>query len=439
MSIAMIDKLIEKLINDFHERELPRVTPREVKIPEIPGKIDTIIGMRRAGKTSFLYQIMHEKIRKGLDKTRILYINFDDERLFSLTTPDLHIIPETYYRLFPDYKKQLCYFFFDEIQNVPGWEKFVRRLLDTENCHLFLTGSSAKLLSKEIATTLRGRAISTEMFPFSFREMLRHENPDFSFTKILGSHQRALLSNRFRKFLHHGGFPEVQTISDVYQIQILQEYVAIVILRDIIERHAISNSQALHTLTNYLLNTPAQLFSINKFYNDLKSQGITTSKNSLYDYLDYLHDAYLLFPVNISSRSERIRRTNPRKIYAIDTGLLNAFSHNIYSNEDYLLENFVYTQCRRKNLTLDYYRTNDNTEVDFLATSIQGKKTLYQVALELKNPHTREREIRALATAMKECHLNHSTIITLDHSETIVVDSGIINVMPVWEWAILPE
>jgi hypothetical protein len=431
-----MESLIEKIITDFHERKLMSVVPREAELAEIPGKIDVVIGMRRTGKTCFLYQVIQGLLARGVAKEQILYINFDDERLLPLSVDKLHLIPDTYYRLFPAFKQEKCYFFFDEIQNLPHWEKFIRRLLDTENVHIYLTGSSAKLLSKEIATTLRGRAITTEIFPFSFRETLADQKLDIAQISRPGAATRALLSNRMRAFLQQGGFPEVQHITPQKQTRVLQEYVDVVILRDIIERHAVANVQALRALIRHLLATPATLFSVNKFYNDLKSQGISSSKNVLYEYLDYLSDVYLVYLVPIYTYSERIRRTNPCKNYLIDSGMINAFLHQPTLNWGQLLENFVFMELRRKGLQIQYYRTQDSFEVDFITTTLQGNQTLYQVALNLEDAATRLREVRALETAMKECKLQDGYIITLDQQETLTVSSGTIHILPGWQWAL---
>lgn len=171
---ASLGELIDALIADFQERELPRVTPRALALPGLPGKADVVVGMRRSGKTYFLYQQIRDLLARGVDRGRLLYLNFEDERLLPLAAAELSRIPEAFYRRFPASREQLCWFFFDEIQNVPGWETFVRRLLDTEKVALVLTGSSARLLSREIASSLRGRSLSTEILPFSFAESLRH-------------------------------------------------------------------------------------------------------------------------------------------------------------------------------------------------------------------------------------------------------------------------
>ena len=228
----------------------------------------------------------------------------------------------------------------------------------------------------------------------------------------------------------------MQTVSDDHRIRILQEYVDVVILRDIVERYQVSNILPLRTLIRHLLATPATLFSVNKFYNDLRSQGLACGKNTLHDYFEYLKDAYLIYPVSIHSRSERTRRVNPRKVYVIDTGLANAFLHRPQSDQGRLLENFVFMELRRKGLAIEYYRTANGLEVDFLATDHRDAQTLYQVSLELRDEQTRKREVRALVTAMQETGIKAAKIVSLDTREQIETDAGVIDVVPAWLWAL---
>jgi predicted AAA+ superfamily ATPase len=431
-----MDALLEQLIVDFHERPLPTPTRREVVLPALSGKIDAVIGMRRTGKTWFLFQAMQHYLEQGVSKTAMLYLNFNDERLLPMAAKDLGQIIETYFRLFPEHRDQICYFFFDEVQNITGWEPWLRRLVDTERVQIAVTGSSAKLLSREIATALRGRSLSTEMFPFSFREALNHEGiSDIPATRP-GAKKRALLENRLRRYLLNGGFPEVQLVADNHRIRILQEYVDVVILRDIVERYQVGNILPLRALIRHLLAAPATLFSVNKFYNDLKSQGMVCGKNTLHDYFEYLKDAYLIYPVLIHSRSERAKRVNLRKIYVIDTGLANAFLHQPQSDWGRLLENFVFMELRRQGLDIEYYRTEGGLEVDFITTDQRAARTLYQVSLELRDIRTRKRELGALTTAMQETGIKHGTIISLDSEERIETVAGVIDVIPAWLWSV---
>lgn len=431
-----MESILEELIADFHERSLPAFTRRHTKLPWLPNKIDTVIGMRRSGKTWFVFQVISDLLSRGIPMESILYLNLEDERLLPIALSDLHRITNIYYRRYPQLRDRSCAFFFDEIQNIPGWEQFIRRLLDTENVHICLTGSSAKLLSREIATSLRGRSIATEIFPFSYLEALEHADIDTGGGIRPGAKKRALLENRLLAYLLEGGFPEVQNIDAGYRVRILQDYLDVVILRDVVERHQISNIIPLRYMIRHLLNAAAGLFSVNKFYNDLKSQGIRCGKNTLHEYLAYLSDAYLFFQVYVHSSSERARMVNPRKIYAIDTGLVHACSRSVRSDRGRLLENFVFLELRRLTDMIEYYRTKKGHEVDFLITDRTGRRSLIQVSADMTAQDTRHRELRALSEAMKECDLKQATIVTLNQEETIETKAGHIQIVPASLWAL---
>ena len=429
--------LIEQLIADFQERTLPHMTRRQAVLPWLPGKIDCVIGMRRSGKTWFLYQVMRELLLEGFPPEALLYLNFEDERLLPLTAPDLQQIPDTYYRRYPNLKNRQCAYFFDEIQNIQGWERFVRRLLDSEDAHICLTGSSAKLLSTEIATSLRGRSLATEVFPFSFAEFLEHCGIDSTLENQPGSKRRALLENKLSAYLDSGGFPEVQGLERHYRISILQEYLDVVVLRDLVERHRISNVVSLRYMIRHLMNSPAALFSVQKFYNDLKSQGIPCGKNTLHEFFDFLSDAYLFFPVYIRTDSERSRMVNPRKVYAIDTGMIRACSRSTSPDWGHLLENFVFMELRRTTRQIEYYRTESGREVDFCITDRSGNISLIQSAAAMEDPRTAVRETNALSEAMDECQVAEATIVTLNTEKYLDTESGRIHILPAWKWALM--
>jgi uncharacterized protein len=321
-----MDELLERIIIDFHERELPPLTPREIRLPWLPRKVDSVMGMRRSGKTWFLFQVAAERIAQGHSKESVLYLNFEDERLQPLDAQDLHRVLDVFYRLHPALRDEECVFLFDEIQVVPGWERFIRRVVDTENVRICVSGSSAKLLSHEIASSLRGRALATEVFPFSFAEALRHQGLDVPNPRRVGSALRARLENRLRKYLLEGGFPEVQGLDDHLRRRVLQDYVNVVILRDVIERHRVASPVPLRHLTRHILHAPAELLSVNKLYNDFRSRGIAVSKNTLHELLEHLTEAFLVFTVPIHTSSERARQVNPRKVYPVDPGLARSVS-----------------------------------------------------------------------------------------------------------------
>jgi len=428
-----VRQVVERLIDDFQERELPAPAAREITALEVEGKATAVIGMRRAGKTWFGFQRMRELLADGVPKRRLLYVNFEDERLMPFAAVDFQEILDAYYRKFPALKDQRCYLFLDEVQRIEGWERFVRRVLDSESLHVWVTGSSSKLLSSEIATSLRGRSLTTEIFPFSFREFLRFHGVDPD-PQHLGSKTRARLQHMAARYLDTGGFPEVQNLDQDTAAQVLRNYVDVVILRDVIERHGVTNTVALRALIRHLLSAPATRFSVYKFYNSLRSQGVACTKNDLYAFLDHLADAFLVSVVPIYSRSQRARQANPRKVYAVDTGLLQAMSLCMTEERGAQLENLVFMHLRRQGLHPEYYVTRNGAEVDFVVR--RGPRAgleLIQVCWSLDRPEARQREVRALRRAMEELGAGRGRIVTwMDQSSA----HDKIAVTPAWKWLV---
>lgn len=427
-----MQNILDILIDDFHERALPDLMRRRQSMVWVPRKANVVIGMRRSGKTWFCYQQMLELMEKGLEKERLLYLNFEDERLLPFSANDFQLILETYYRKFPTFKSKQCYLFLDEVQRIEGWDKFVRRVLDTEKLSVCVTGSSSKLLSSEIATSLRGRSLTTEIFPYTFREFLSFKKVILKSDQRFGSKTRAMLQNLISQYIKIGGFPEIQTFNDELRRDVLRNYLDVVILRDVIERHSITKTLPLRALMRHIMNTPATRFSVNKFYNSLKSQGIACTKNSLYDYINHLTDTFLFYQVPIHRRSERSRRVNPKKIYVIDPGLLEAMSLRMMGDRGALLENLVYMHFRRLGLAPEYYVTKKGAEIDFvLAAKDRDEYRLIQVCWDIHDPDTQKREVGALLSAMDELGLKCGTIVTwLDED----VSDKRIEIVPVWKW-----
>lgn len=423
--------VLSRLIDDYHERSLPEPMPREYRMPEIAGKASVIIGMRRAGKTWLCYQHMRSLLAGGVPKERLLYLNFEDDRLLPFTAADFQTILDVYYGKHPELKSQRCHLFLDEVQRIEHWETFIRRVLDTEDLAVYLTGSSSKLLSSEIATALRGRSYTLELFPFSFSEFLRYRS-EYPSGSRLGAKTRAVLQNRIEQYARIGGFPEVQRLEDEPRREILRNYVDVVILRDVVERHRVSNVAALRAMMRHVMSAPATRFSLNKFYNTLQSQGVSCAKNSLYDYVGYLEDTFLLYRVPIHSRSERVRRVNPSKVYVIDPGLLEAMSFHITEDRGLRLENVIFMHLRRRGTKPEYYVTRDGAEIDFVVPARSGeKRLLLQVCWSLEDPATRRRETEALETAMKELRIDRGTIVSWMDEGTI---DDRIDIVPAWKW-----
>src|SRR3990167_84850 len=279
--------ILQILTDEFHDT-LNRITlvPRTVKFPEAANKIKVAIGIRRTGKTYFIYQAILQQFNQGIPLTRILYLNLEDDRLLPLDAKKFANILESFYTLYPENHDHKCYLYLDEIQNVPDWANVIRRFYDTKNVEIFLTGSSAKLLSKEIATSLRGRSLATEIWPYSLNEFIVAKNIAIDrFSK--GKKLQDQLHSAFGYYLQEGGFPEVIHYSPDIRQRTLQEYVDLVIYRDIIERYNIKNSSLIKYMIFSMIHNVSKPFTINKFFNDLKSQGYKLNKDILYEYANY--------------------------------------------------------------------------------------------------------------------------------------------------------
>lgn len=422
--------VLAKLIDDFQERPLPPVVPRSIEVLQLDGRASALLGMRRVGKTWCCFQRIQELLAEGVARERILYVNFEDDRLLPFTAANFEDLLEVFFGKHPGSKDASSFLFLDEVQRIEGWEAFVRRVLDTENVSIWVTGSSSKLLSREIATSLRGRSLTTELFPLSFSEFLRFQGEEVPDGATFGSRTRARLRNQAERFLERGGLPEMQSVDDArIRREVLREYLDVMILRDVIERHGVTNVQALRRLVQHVLHASTERFSVNKFYNGLRSQGIACTKNDLYAFLDHLADAYFVFPIPIHARSEKVRQVNPKKVYVIDTGFLRAVSFDMTEDRGTLLETAVHLHLRRHGRAPEYYSTTSGYEVDFIVRS-PGQDELIQVCWDLSDPATRHREMRALREARSELGIDRATVVCMDEEGE---EDGIACV-PAWKW-----
>jgi predicted AAA+ superfamily ATPase len=406
---------------------VPPFTRRDTRIPRIAGKAVAAIGMRRTGKTTLLWQVLSDRLAAGTPREGLLYFSFEDERLGGMGAGELQWIPEEYYRLHPRWRDaRRATFVFDEIQVVPGWETFARRILDTEKIDLFLSGSSARLLSREVATSMRGRAVEALVHPFSFREFLRHQgrepkDPPDRLTKAV----RSGIEKDLRDYLSSGGFPEAQNLPRRDRFELLLGYVDVALLRDVIERHSVSHPTALRWMTRHLLGNAAGTFSINRFYGDLRSQGLRVAKDTLHDYLGYLEDAFLVRTVCVAGGSERRRMVNPRKAYPIDPGLIPVFDRSGRSNVGHSLETSILLDLDRRGAEINYVRTAAGLEVDFLARYPDREQELIQVCADLSDPRTRDREVNALLAAAREHPKARLCLVALESPGRIQVPRSI--------------
>jgi hypothetical protein len=403
--------LIRQKIVDSLAAPVPVFTRRDVKMPAIKGKAIAVVGMRRTGKSTFMWQVLSDRLAQGVSREGLLFFGFEDERLAGMHTADLQILVEEYYLLHPEWRdRRRATFFLDEIQVVPGWELFARRLLDTEKIDLFISGSSAKLLSREVATSMRGRAMEALVHPFSFREYLRHVSREpATIPGRLSKAARSALQKDLHVYLIDGGFPETVGADIRDRAQLLKGYVDSALLRDVVERHEVSHPVVLRWLVRHLLANAAGSFSVNKFYGDLHSQGIPVAKDTLHAYLGYLEDAFLIRTVSLFSGSERRRMVNPRKVYPVDPGLIPLFDRTGRRNIGHSLETCVMLELERRGAEIGYVRNSTGSEVDFLATYPEGRRELIQVCADMRSPDVREREIGALTIALHEHKHKHLT------------------------------
>ncbi|HII30015.1 hypothetical protein COT48_01620 [Candidatus Woesearchaeota archaeon CG08_land_8_20_14_0_20_47_9] len=410
----MIVDEVKEYLMDFQKGELPGLIERDLKIADT-NKIVSIIGPRRAGKTFFLYQKIKHLLEDGIKKENIVYLNFEEPRLIGIGFKEVRETIKLQWQLYPASSKSELYIFMDEPQNIKDWAVAVRGLHD-EGFKIFLTGSSSKLLSREIATSLRGRTLSYLLLPFSFREYLKAKKLRFDIAR-LSSVEKASLLQQLDKYLEYGGFPEIILEQDSYnRMKIISEYFNLVVYKDIVERYNIRNTQLIRWVIKTLINSFSGEFSIHKAYLSLKSQGIRASKNTLYSYLSLLEDSVFIFTLQKFSRSIRKKQLSLNKVYLCDTAFANV--GEISKNIGKRMENLVFLELARRAHPLGeifYWKNLQQEEVDFLIKEKTSIKELMQVCYEINNITTKQREIRALLKAATETKCKNLTIITYDH------------------------
>ncbi|MCK4446181.1 MAG: ATP-binding protein [Candidatus Marinimicrobia bacterium] len=412
--------LIKDIILSF-QRQFQQLSPfpRSLDVPVhlSKDKAITIYGPRRAGKTFYLFWLISKQLKEGTWKIEdIIYVNFEDNRLLNLKATNLDLILNSYYELFPENKPVL---FLDEIQNIENWSKWIRKLVDLKY-QVFITGSNARLLSREIATELRGRTLSFMLLPLSFKEFLAFNHENVHNNDRYDSKKRATLLHWLDRYLKQGGFPETLHLSNIERQWVLQEYINSIVFRDIAERYAIKNTYMLKFLINYILENYANLFSINKLYNFLKSSGIRTSKDSLYNYFTMLEESMFAFTISKFSRAIKERELYQKKVYLPDLGYTTIFKHS--KNIGRVFENFIFNELVRKYSEIYFYRSN--YECDFILMK-ENLPIPLQVSYELKEHQpsgTYQREINSLLKTMEKLNTGKGYIIT--HNETKEIESG---------------
>ena len=429
------------VVAEWMLNDLKNVRERNLNIPIDTSKIIAIIGPRRSGKTFLMYNTINRLLNK-VPKQNILYINFEDERLNLINAEDLTDLLTAFYEVAKPEQNKPMYLFLDEIQIVNGWDKWIRRIDESKQFKIYISGSSSKLLSRELSTSLRGRSIDYIVMPFSFKESLLIENRyDISYLKKIGyTEKKGVIINELREYLVNGGYPEVvlEKSNDV-KLKILRSYYDTIFYKDLAEHFSIKNLALLDAFLRNTLSTYSKYFSISKVYATLENAGYKTSKKTLLNLLNYANQVFFLFPVNIISRSEKKRSVNPKKIYTVDNGIISAVK--IEKSIGKLMENCCFIELfRRKgtsNFEISYwkeYGMADGREVDFVLYDQLKVIQLIQVSYIERKEDIKKREISALISASKELKCNNLLVITWDYEAEEKVKGKKIKFIPLWKW-----
>ncbi|MCF7838269.1 MAG: ATP-binding protein [Candidatus Marinimicrobia bacterium] len=375
---------IKGVLRQRMEQPWPAISRRDLQIPVDSGKVITLIGARRTGKTFLMFQTIGDLLAAGVDQTRIIYLNFEDDRLYPIQTAELDLILRAHAELFPDASREKRYLFFDELQNVPEWERYVRRIYDTENVAVFLTGSSSSLLGKDMSTAMRGRSISFEVFPLSFAEFLRFRQIEYT---PYSADSEARVAHAFQAYLDWGGFPEVVTAEEALKPLILQEYAALMLHRDLIERHGVRNEHLMHLLLKFCAEHTASLVSINKLFNDFTSRRVKVGKATLYDYMSMLEDAYIALPCPKYDPSSRRQLQAPSKMHMLDPGLCRVFRPFPERDIGHRFETVIFLHERRQRRDLFHYRNGFEIDICW-----DEGRAFVNAAWDMNDPSTIQRE-----------------------------------------------
>lgn len=384
-----------------------------IKASNLPHAV-IISGLRRVGKSTLLAQLAHH-----LGEDLFYYINFEDDRFLNFKAEEATYLYQSLVEVFGERK----IFVIDEIQNIYGWEHFVRRFMDMGN-KFYITGSNASLLSRELGSKLTGRYIPIELFPFSFSEYLRFSLYDIPDLERMTTVQAGMLQRYLNEYIQSGGIPEPIKYPDLPLLRTLYDDV---LHRDIATRYQIEEVRALKELAFFLMSNPASPVSFNKLKDQLRLGSVNTIKN----YIDYLENSWLIFTVNVYDYSVKRQQIAPKKVYSIDTGLTNAIGFSFFPNTGKLLENLVFLALRRKMKEIYYYQSPTGYEVDFY---LPESGQIIQVSQNLNRPPTREREMRAIADARRSLNLAGGMILADMDSEPVDVEGLTVEIRSLPKW-----
>lgn len=418
----------------LHQEEIPlSLHERSLQLPLNKQRIVTVTGVRRCGKSSLLHLTINRLLASGVDKEQILYIGFDDERLANMDVSDFDEILQAYRLMYPDRPLSSVYMFFDEIQIVKGWELFVLRVYKSYCKNVYVTGSTAQMLSGEMSSALRGWPDEYTEYPLSFKEFIAFKGVKANRYTEEGA---ALMANMFKSYLLTGGFPQAVLANvETERVKLLQAYFNTMLFRDMIEHYNISASPSVvRYFLKRVFNNITKPSSVNNIYNDLKSQGLKLSKDSLYQWLDYACNIFLLHKVPKYSKSIIKQGTSLSKYYVVDFALAKSVLLPQSEEKGKALENAVYMHlARHLNENEQIYYFNEGAECDFVIANDEGVKELIQVCWELDEFNT-PRECGGLCAASAATGCKKASIITCNQAQSIHYGDLQINVVAAWDF-----
>jgi predicted AAA+ superfamily ATPase len=431
---------LQRLIADFHARPLPPLTPRDTPLRFVRDMSLAIVGARRCGKTYRTYQFVRDHLERGGHIENVCRVQFNDHRLGDLTKAELSSVDDAYYALFPAKRgREEVIFIFDEIHRVEGWEDYILHLLDEPTHRVLITGSTSRLLRGDIAAGLRGKNMPAVLYPFSFAEFVRHHGVAPDTTTSRG---QAHLRKFLQRYLRQGGFPGLLDADERLHVEILQTYWDTMVLRDVIEAHpdvGISIDVFTH-FARALIARTACPFTVRGLAAGLREAGLAFTAETIYAYLRFLEEAFMVFAVPIFSASEKVRHRNYHKLYAIDWGLAHAVAPGEGVDPTRQLENMVYLELRRRGWEVSYFRTRQGWEIDFVAERKAGAgrgRMVVQVAHSVRGREVRERELRGLPETVRHLRADRALVVTLNDEEMLDLEGVRVEVVPAWRWLLV--
>lgn len=426
--------VLGKIIQEYWDKELPETQEREIEISLEKKFINDIVGPRRSGKTYLMYLTI-KKILKKTDKKATIYINFENRKLLPLRETYLNDLIEFIYaeKLVDKYKT--VYLFLDEVQRIDRWEQYVRSIYDEfkEKIKIFVSGSSANLLSKEYSKLLTGRHLTTYVTPLSFREFL-----DFNKIKIpsknITEQEESIIKRKLGEYIKHGGFPDV--VLGKEKDEIISQLFTDIVTRDVLSRIDVRKEDIVEEFSYYLASNVSNLLSFNKMKNYFTSKGMKISVPTLTNYFWHLKNAFLFNDSLIYSYNIKDQMQYPRKIYCIDNGIVNIVGFKLSENIGNMYENTVANELIRRDKKIYYWKNRQQEEVDFVVVHGTQVKKLIQVCYNIENIDTKNREIKSLIKAMMSFKINEGLIITENYDSTETINNKKIIFKPLWKWLI---